>query len=43
MRLPLISFAVGTCVGGAIRASMAHGDLGLFFNPFFPLFPAYFQ
>ena len=42
MRMPLISVAVGAAIGAAIRLSMAHGDISLFFNPFFPVFPTYF-
>lgn len=42
MRSTLLPLAIGAAIGAAIRISMAHGDISLFLNPFFPVFPRYF-
>jgi hypothetical protein len=37
-RHPGIYMACCFAIGGAVRLWMAHGDVGLFLNPLFPLF-----
>ena len=41
MRFITNPFVIGAAIGAAIRGVMAHGDIHLFLNPYFPMLVHY--